>query len=241
MNTMIQLSLRLETIARMVSKGKIACDVGCDHGFVSIYLVQHQICPSVLAMDVRKGPLGQARLHVEEAGLETKVRLRLSDGLENYQEGEAQCLILAGMGGRLMTRILKNPKAETFDELILSPQSEIYDFRLFLKNMGWVIVDENMIYEEGKYYPIVKAIPFKSQSSLWENERESIPEELEFRFGKLLLQRKNRILLQFLKQEEEKLEALCQCLSVQENERRIQRKKELELELGYVREAMEFF
>lgn len=142
----------------MVTPGKSVVDVGCDHGFVSIYLVQKGISPRVLAMDVRKGPLSRAQEHVAEYGLEDYIETRLSDGLLEFQDGETQSLVCAGMGGRLMTRILTDSfeKVRRLDELILQPQSELPEFRRFLKTAGFKLLDEQILCEEGKYYFLMK-------------------------------------------------------------------------------------
>ena len=92
----------------MVSNGNSVCDVGCDHGFVSIYLVASGISPHVIAMDVRKGPLSRADEHIQAYKMENYIETRLSDGLAAYRAGEAQTLIVAGMGGPLMLRILES-------------------------------------------------------------------------------------------------------------------------------------
>ena len=117
----------------MVTAGNVVCDVGCDHGFVPIYLVQQGISPRVLAMDLREGPLRAAREHVAVYGLESRIETRLSDGLHNYEKGEADTLVCAGMGGGLMMRILAKDREKTasFRELVLQPQSEIEKFRRF--------------------------------------------------------------------------------------------------------------
>lgn len=159
----IVLSKRLKAVASFVSQGSRICDVGCDHGFIPIYLLQHGIAPSALAMDVREGPLQQAREHVIECGLEEYITLRKSDGLCNYRIGEADTLICAGMGGRLMMRILEEntEKASSFQELILQPQSDIEQFRFFLRRQDYLFLDENMIEEDGKFYPMMKVVPGK--------------------------------------------------------------------------------
>lgn len=157
----VVLSKRLQAVAAMVTAGNSVCDVGCDHGFVPIYLVRQGISPRVLAMDVRSGPLSAAKEHIAEHGLDSLIETRLSDGLHNYNIGEAQTLICAGMGGGLMMRILSDSaeKASSFHELILQPQSEIEQFRAGLRGMGYCITDENMIEEDGKFYPMMKVIP----------------------------------------------------------------------------------
>ena len=115
------LSRRLQAVADLVSPGKRVCDVGCDHGYVSIYLIESGRADAVLAMDVNRGPLERARINVEKHGLTGYITLRLSNGLDAYRTGEAQSLVIAGMGGRLMQSILTKDKEKTedFEELIL--------------------------------------------------------------------------------------------------------------------------
>lgn len=156
----MELSKRLQAIADMVTTGSRAADVGCDHGFVSIYLYENKIAPKVYAMDLREGPLQRAREHIEAKGFSDYIETRLSDGVEALAAGEADTLICAGMGGRLMAEILSkgHEKAAMMKELILQPQSELRYFREFLRQRGFVIVKENMIKEDGKFYPIIKAV-----------------------------------------------------------------------------------
>ena len=92
----VELSARMQALTRLVTSGMVVCDVGCDHGFVSIYLVQKGISDSVIAMDVGSGPLSHAREHIEEYGLESKIETRLSDGLQKLEIGEAECMISNG-------------------------------------------------------------------------------------------------------------------------------------------------
>lgn len=192
----VVLSKRLQAVADMVSGKNRVCDVGCDHGFVSIYLVEQGISPSVLAMDVRRGPLGAAAEHVEERGLSDCIETRLSDGLHNYRIGEADTLICAGMGGRLMMRILSEDreKTDSFQEMILQPQSDIELFRRFLYEQGYHITNENMIEEDGKFYPMMRAVR--------PDIKPGIPDQLACRYGPLLLQERSQVLLCFLKREE---------------------------------------
>lgn len=162
------ISKRLRTICEMVTPGKKVVDVGCDHGFADIYLIQKGISPQVIAMDVREGPLSRAREHIGEYGLENYIETRLSDGLGAYQTGEAQAMVCAGMGGRLMQKILteESVKAKSLDELILQPQSELADFRKFLRRNGYRIHQENILWEEGKYYFLMKvSCPFCEEES----------------------------------------------------------------------------
>lgn len=156
----IVLSRRLRMLADLMTRGYRAADVGCDHGFLSIYLIQQGISPRVLAMDVRKGPLAAAREHIASCGLEEYIGSRLSDGLAALCPGEAETLICAGMGGPLMEKILRDgmEKARELKELILQPQSEIGAFRRFLRREGFRILAEDAVCEDGKYYFAMKAV-----------------------------------------------------------------------------------
>lgn len=235
----VVLSARMQAVADMVSPGNRVADVGCDHGYVSIYLVQQRRTEHVIAMDVNKGPLQRAREHVEEAGLLAYITLRLSDGLLEFQTGEADSLICAGMGGRLIQRILlqEPEKTASFKELILQPQSELKDFRLFLTDLGYCIVSEDMIQEEGKFYPVIKAVKGR--------EKEKLSQE-EARFGPVLLKKKHSILKEYLVMQwqslhklEKELSSIDDIASVDDSSRLTKRRKELQIELDYVKKAAE--
>ncbi len=231
MREKIVLSDRLKGLADMVSVGNRVCDVGCDHAFVPIYLINQGISPYVLAMDVKKGPIESAKGHIREYGLEAYIETRLSDGLTGYKTGEADSLICAGMGGRLMMSILDKDKTKTasFKEMILQPQSEIEQFRFFLRSNGYLIVEENMIEEGGKFYPIIKAVNegktcktltieegFKNSqqqqiedatSDSWRQRQiedatlDSWRRQMEDRYGPFLIRNNNPVLVRYLKWE----------------------------------------
>lgn len=160
---MIRLSKRLQTICDMVRPGSRICDVGCDHAYVDIRLLQEDKIAFALAMDVADGPLATARSNLELTELygSGRCELRKSDGLAAYEPGEADCMICAGMGGILMESLLEAEadKASSFDELLLSPQSEIHLVREWLWRSGYVIVEERFLEDEGKYYTVMRAAP----------------------------------------------------------------------------------
>lgn len=222
----VTLSERMRAVAEMVTAGNRVCDVGCDHGFVSIYLVEQGISPGALAMDVRTGPLSAAREHVAERKLEGIIETRLSDGLHNYNIGEADTLICAGMGGGLMRRILADQpdKTRSFGELVLQPQSEVEQFRGWLRKTGYRIVGENMIEEEGKFYPMMRVACEKEadgESGAYlkktDAEQADIIElcKLQDRYGPVLLATKNTILAAYLQREKRIYEGILEELSGQ--------------------------
>jgi len=151
----MELSKRMSMVAQMVPTGSVLCDIGCDHGFVSIELIRREICPHIIAADVRKGPLQRASKHIGEAGLSDRIETRLSDGLKEIHTGEADGFLAAGMGGRLIIRIMEEGlgKIREMSYMILQPQSELGVVRAFLREQGFQIVKEDMVSEEGKFYP----------------------------------------------------------------------------------------
>lgn len=156
----IKLSNRMKMVVDMVQEDTVA-DIGCDHAFVSIYLRKIYGAQRVFAMDVRKGPLDIAKQNIAEAGETDNIIVRMSDGLDKLEVGDAQCAVIAGMGGMLVISILEKAKAhlEAGMAFVLQPQSDIPAVRTFLKNAGYTIVKENMLMEEGKYYTAFRAVP----------------------------------------------------------------------------------
>ena len=102
------LSNRLKAAASLVRGGGILADIGTDHGYVPVYLVKNGIVKSAIAADINKMPLENAAKAVRESGLCDKIQLRLSDGLKNLKEGEADEFFIAGMGGTLISEILSS-------------------------------------------------------------------------------------------------------------------------------------
>lgn len=204
----------------MVSLGNRVADIGCDHGYVSIYLVESGKTPRVIAMDVNAGPLERAKVHIEEHQLAPFIEIRLSDGTQKLQTGEADSLICAGMGGRLIIRILTEgmEKITLMKELVLQPQSEIHLVRSFLPTVGYEIVEENMVYEEGKYYPIMRAVPREKATGqdlvkCLPGEKADINNmdglaEIFHIYGKLLIQENHPVLREYLRYQLEKTDKL---------------------------------
>ena len=147
----IRLSKRLTALANMVTDGNRLADIGTDHGYIPIYLCQTGKIPSALAVDIGKGPLQQAQTHIAEHGLSEQIKTRLSDGMAALQSGEADTILIAGMGGGLVMKILSEgaEKLTGREELILQPQSEITLVREFLRMRNFQILDEDMILEDG--------------------------------------------------------------------------------------------
>ena len=194
MGSTVQLSKRLNAIAEMVTEGNRLVDVGCDHGYLPVYLILQKKIPGAIAADVGRGPLKRAQEHINKYSLQQYIQTRLCDGLSGIFPGEGDTLVIAGMGGPLMERILMASVEvrDSFRELILQPQSDIPHFRHFLMDNGYQITEEKIILEDGKFYPMMKAI------KTGKKENWTVMEEM---FGKHLLIEKNPILYQYLLRE----------------------------------------
>ena len=227
----MELSKRLKAVVELVTPGMRLADVGTDHGYIPIYLTEAGVIPSAIAMDINKGPLERAKEHIREHGLEGKIQTRLSDGLKNLQMNEADCMIAAGMGGGLVIRILSEERdtAGSFKELILQPQSEIDSVRKYLTEEGYRIVAEDMVYEDGKYYPMMKAVPCMAGAG-------EIPySEEELEFGRVLLQQAHPVLGQFLEREMEIQNRILSALESQESVRAKKRMEEISYRIEWIR------
>lgn len=228
----MQLSLRLSAIAEMVTEGNRLVDVGCDHGYLPVNLIQKQKIPSAIAADVGKGPLSRAQEHIEQYGLGKYIETRLSDGLREIREGEGDTLVIAGMGGPLMERILTDGKEvlRSFKELILQPQSDIGHVRRFLFANGYQIMEENSVLEDGKFYFIMKAAA-GIKVPVWKDE--------ELEFGKLLLEKKHPVLRQYLERELRIRDQILERLRDESGEAAVRRKEEVMEERRLILAALE--
>ena len=231
----MRLSDRLEKILTLTSKCTCLADIGTDHGFVPIEAVRRGIAERALACDVRKGPLERADQHVREAGLSGKIDCRLGDGLMPVHEKEADAVVITGMGGMLMCRLLSEgrhalPSDGTafVKQLILSPHSDIPEVRRTVSALGFKIADEDVVYEEGKYYFYLVCVP--SAEGLYTAE--------EFEFGPVLLKKRPELWLKYLKEKAERNESVLKKLDeapdTEENRKTKEKIREENTRIGYI-------
>ena len=157
------LTKRLETIKNLVNNSKITVDVGTDHGYVPISLITEKRALKVIACDINKGPLNNARANIQKAGLFKKIELRLGGGLVPCETGEADTVIIAGMGGILIKDILEESyiKAQSAEKLILQPMNSQDVLREYLINNNFSIKNEHLAIEGEKFYNIIEVVPKK--------------------------------------------------------------------------------
>ena len=228
------LSKRLLAVASAVTPGNRVADIGTDHGYVPIYLVENGRIPSAIAMDVNRGPLERAVRHIREQGLESRISTRLSDGMTELKSHEADTVILAGMGGDLICRILWKRKdlLDEHPELVLQPQSEWFKVRHALHDLGYRIKQEWFLRDEGKYYVIMKAIP----------GQEKYDREADYFYGAVLEEECLPVYKEYLLREEKKRQGIMNRIleNVKEDpSSQNKRLDELTVELGMIREKIE--
>ena len=208
------ISKRLETVASFVPQGAVLLDVGSDHAYLPIELVEKGHIERAIAGEVVEGPYQSAVKNVESHGLSEKIQVRLANGLAAFEESDQVSVItIAGMGGRLIASILE----EGFDKLahveclILQPNNREDDLRSWLQDHGFQIIAESILEEAGKFYEIlvVEAGQMKLSSR-------------DTRFGPFLAREVSPVFVQKWQKEAEKLEfALGQIPEKNQEERQV--------------------
>ncbi len=229
----MELSKRLQAVADLAGSHPVVADVGTDHGYIPIYLVERKKCERALALDVNEGPLERARRHIMEHDLLGKIEVRQSDGVKALQPGECDCAVLAGMGGALTVKILEEGE-EIFRDLkdfVLQPQSEIAKVRHYLAENHYLITAEDMVLEEGKFYPMMKVKV--GQAAAYSR--------MELRYGRDLLRQKHPVLEMFLEKEVCSKEQILKNLESVSGEQIRVRRQEIKAELLLAKEALEVY
>ncbi len=229
----IKLSDRLEMVVSFVLPGSRVADIGTDHGYVPITLVERGIAVHALAMDIREGPLARAKEHIVRHGLDGLIEARLSDGVSGLEPGEADTVIASGMGGELIIHILREGRAlwDTVRHWILSPQSEPEKVRVYLQENGFLIAKERMLCEDGKFYVVMDAV---------RGEMEPL-DMAQAVYGPCLIREKDPVLSDFLKREEGVLSRILAGLEGQAGEKAAARREELGQRLACNRRAMDAY
>ncbi|MEG0570680.1 MAG: class I SAM-dependent methyltransferase [Oscillospiraceae bacterium] len=148
---------RLKTVASFVKKGSAVCDVGTDHGYLPCFLVKNNITSNVLATDINIKPLQAASKHIKDDGLEKVVLVRLSDGLQQVTHKEVDTIVIAGMGGDLIYKILTDvswTKSKDLD-FILQPMTHVEVLREKLYSSGFYIKKETPVIDLEHYYTVM--------------------------------------------------------------------------------------
>ena len=182
--------LRLEEIIKLVEKNSIVADIGTDHGIVPYELVKSAKAKKVIASDISEKSLDKLREKLDYLDEPEKIVLNVSDGLDNLNEYQVDTIIISGMGGNLIVDILnKNLDiAKSANCLILGANNSVALLRRFLHENSFEIIEEVDLFENDKYYQIIKA---KVGKQLFVNE-------YEYEFGKYLIDNKSEYLKKYI-------------------------------------------
>lgn len=186
----MRLSNRLQMIADLVEKNSIVADIGTDHGYIPGFLIQKGFSKYVIATDISQGSLNKAIDFIHELKFTDKIKARLGNGLEVIKPYEVDTVIIAGMGGLLIRDILEQDKnlTRTFNNFIFQPMIAAKELRQYLNQNNFKIIDEQLLYEDGKYYEIIKAKIGKG----------FIEKEIYFEISKRLIEERHPLIREFI-------------------------------------------
>lgn len=155
----MKLSKRLLAIAKLVDQDHVVLDIGTDHGLLPIYLIENKIIKLAIASDIKASPLNQAKKNITKANLEAKIKLVLSDGLENITS-YFNTLVIAGVGPKTVISVLEKGLAKVKNKTVII-QSNVSSnlVREWLNKNNFKIINEDLVYENKNYYEIIKAVP----------------------------------------------------------------------------------
>lgn len=154
-----KLTPRLETVASFVRDGVVVADIGTDHAYVPVYLVNKGICKNAIACDIVEGPLSRAKQTAKEFHAEDRVKFVLADGMSGIKKHDADDIVIAGMGGELISKIMNECSfaKDSSKHFILQPMTAHEDLRKYLCDNGYIIKKENIVTErnENKVYTVM--------------------------------------------------------------------------------------
>ncbi len=176
------LTPRLKCIAEYV-KCKTVADIGTDHAYIPIDLIENGRAEYAIAADVREGPLKIASSNIEKHGLTDKIDVRLGDGLSVLTSGEADMIIIAGMGGILIKDIIDaHTEIAKRSVLVLQPMNSQYELRKWLISNGFTVLSEDIECEEYHVYNIMIVI---------EGVQDKFERDIDYHIPPMLYKNKN--------------------------------------------------
>lgn len=224
------LSDRLIKIAGFVKEDTSVLDIGTDHGYIPIYLIENNISKKIIASDISKNSLNKTIELVKSKGLERYISSRLGDGLQVISPKEVQGVIMAGMGGILIQNILEKDKeiTDSIDYFIFQPMIASKELRKYLVENNFKIVDEELAREGDKFYEIIYA----------KRGNEALKEEIYYEIGEKLIDKKHPLLIDFIKNKIEITKPVLNNLKDKTSSRSKERYRELNSLVNDYREAL---
>lgn len=230
----MEISNRLKAICDLCLPGQVVADIGCDHGYVSITLTNSGKFEKALAMDINEGPLRLAGQNIALYGDKARIETRLSSGFDKLEKGEADTVIIAGMGGMLVRDILDagRDKLGSVKQLVLGAQSDIDTVRRYITAAGFRFDDEEMLEEDGKYYQLIRAVNTGS-------DIEGQLSDIEALYGPVLISKKHAVLREYLTKQKAVLTDIKLRLDGRTEDKIISRVEELTRDIRIIDETLE--
>ncbi|EMU53423.1 tRNA (adenine(22)-N(1))-methyltransferase [Clostridium butyricum] len=230
----MELSKRLNWILNIMDKCDVIMDVGTDHGYIAIELIKRNLADKVIASDINKDPLNKAKLNVSLEGLSNKIELRLGGGLTPVKENEVNGILIAGMGGNLIRDILENDikKVKNMDYLVLQPAQNPEVLREYLYISDYEIIDEDVCFDEGKYYEVFKVKYKENNSTKLEN--------IFYEVSPILLNKKSDVFKDYLYEKIDKYKKVKSFIK-DNTEHALSRKKELDSKIEIMENLLKKF
>lgn len=208
---------------------KRVADIGTDHAYVPIYLHKKGNIEKVIACDINEKPLQKAQQNIKLHHAENKIITRLGNGLQPLQPYEVDSIVISGMGGMLMIELMEQSQyvIKTVKELILCPHLDVTAVRKYLHNIGYSIADEKMIQECGNFYTILRAV----------QGQQKYDNEIEYIFGKVLLEKRDTVLKEYIISEKIRIKKIEQHLYDKQTEQSKKRLQQIEEYKRIIEEA----
>ena len=223
---MIKLSKRLEAISSLVPINSSIIDIGCDHALLDIYLYQNKISNKIIASDINKNALNNAKENIKKYKLEKYIETRLGNGLDTLNEKDnINTIIISGMGSHTIIGILKNNlnKLKDINTIIIQSNNKLEFLRKEITKLNYLIEDEIMVEDNKKIYTIIKFIKGNKKYT-----------KKELYFGPILLNKQNEVFKKYNKGELDKLKMFLKLLPKNKIIDRYKLKKEIRLYKGIV-------
>lgn len=182
---------RLDTIIKCVPHSHTIADIGTDHGYIPVDLIERGIAKYVIASDISSHSLEKARTLIRNRGLEDSISTRVGYGLSVLDPGEADTVIIAGLGGVLISEILEEDReiARTIDTFILQPMQWTRPLREYLLQNGYTIEDEILVCEGKNRYYVIMVVGHGG---------EEIRDEMDYYLGRRLVEKKDPLLPEYI-------------------------------------------
>lgn len=217
-----------------MDKCDVIMDVGTDHGYIAIELIKRNLADKVIASDINKDPLNKAKLNVSLEGLSNKIELRLGGGLTPVKDKEVNGVLIAGMGGNLIRDILENDikKVKNMDYLVLQPAQNPEVLREYLYISDYEIIDEDVCFDECKYYEVFKVKYKENNSTKLEN--------IFYEVSPILLNKKSDVFKDYLYEKIDKYKKVKSFIK-DNTEHALSRKKELDSKIEIMENLLKKF